>query len=125
MTRATLPVDTLRPHEEVDPTNLARTIQEIKNGELLQDYPILVDEETYVILDGHHRHAACKALGIALVPCLLVDYEVEVELESRRPEIHVSKTEVIRRGLSGELYPPKSTRHYFVNSRPSPAGSPS
>ena len=113
MTLAHLRVDALYPHEKVDPETLERTIDAIRKGELLDANPILIDRMTNVILDGHHRHEACKRLGIEMIPCLLVDYEFEVELESRRPELRVTKDEVIRRALAGDLFPPKSTRHTF------------
>ncbi len=121
MTRVYLPISDLYPHEEIEPANLERTVEAMRQGELLENHPILVDRETGVILDGHHRYAACKVLGIILIPCILVDYHSEVLLESRRPEVPVSKAEVIRRGLSGELYPPKSTRHIYRKARPSQA----
>lgn len=105
-----VPIEELRPHEAIDEELLKRVIEKLKH-EGLKD-PIVVDKETRVILDGHHRYAACKALGMKAIPCLLVDYRSpEISVEPRRAEIPVSKEEVIRRGLEGDLYPPKTTRH--------------
>ncbi len=121
MTLKPLLVDRLRPHEATDPAILENLISELKVKGSLKD-PIIVDRETLVILDGHHRHAAYKALGFKQVPCLLVDYRSpQVRVLPRRPEIPVSKEEVIRRGLQGELYPPKTTRHIFIGLALSPS----
>lgn len=108
-----LRVDQLRPHETTDQELLEQLIQKLQQGAMFDD-PIVVDEETWIILDGHHRHAACKILGIQHISCIMVDYRSsEIRVEPRRPEIPVSKEEVIRRGLTGDLYPPKTTRHSF------------
>jgi hypothetical protein len=106
-------VDQLRPHETTDAELLQKLIADVRRGVLVQD-PVIADQKTFVILDGHHRHAACKVLGIEYIPCILVDYESPgIRVETRRPDVCVSKQEVIRRGLSGDLYPPKTTRHIF------------
>jgi len=105
-----VPIEELRPHEAIDEGLLDQMIEKLKRYGLKD--PIVVDKETKVILDGHHRYAACKALGMRVIPCLLIDYRSpEISVEPRRPEIPVSKEEVIRRGLEGDLYPPKTTRH--------------
>ena len=106
-------VDQLRPHETTDEELLQRLIANVRRGVMLQD-PIIADEKTLVILDGHHRHAAFQVLGIEYIPCILVNYDsAGIRVEPRRPGFAVSKQEVIRRGLSGDLYPPKTTRHHF------------
>lgn len=108
-----LPIDRLRPHEEVDEEALEEVIEALRR-EIGLSVPIVVDRRTLVILDGHHRHAAYRALGMKEIPCVLVDYDSpRIRVEARRPGIVVSKAEVIRRGLSGQLYPPKTTRHLF------------
>lgn len=106
-------VNQLRPHEATDGELLQKLLTELKQGFLIHE-PIIADQETRVILDGHHRHAAYKMLGLEYVPCVLVDYRSpQVRVESRRPGVLVSKEEVIRRGLTGDLYPPKTTCHIF------------
>ena len=106
-------VSQLRPHEATEEELLQKLITELKRGLVVRD-PIIADQETWVILDGHHRHAAYKILGLEYAACLFVDYRSpHIHVETRRPGITVSKEEVIRRGLQGELYPPKTTRHIF------------
>jgi hypothetical protein len=101
----------LREHEQIDPARLQQIREEIRREGKLR-HPILVDRTFYVILDGHHRFRAYKELGFEKIPCVLVDYQSEiVSVRPRRPEFVVSKEEVIRRALRGELYPPKTTQH--------------
>ena len=67
-----------------------------------------------VILDGHHRFAALKDLGCRRVPVYLVDYEDDgVTLTTWPGAIvaSVTKEEVVDRGVRGDLFPPKTTRH--------------
>ena len=112
-----VPVAKLKPHEETEEKNLQRTIEAIEHGALLDEHPILIDRDSFVILDGHHRYNACLALNISEAPCILYDYfSDEVMLESRRDDITVSKDDVIQRGLDGNLYPPKTTRHIFAET---------
>ncbi|MBI3659798.1 ParB N-terminal domain-containing protein [Candidatus Acetothermia bacterium] len=116
-------VEQLRGHEETDPHRYEEVLKIIQDyGKL--DVPIIVDSRSYVILDGHHRFKAYKELGLKLIPCVLVDYFSEhVQLFSRRSDIPVSKEEVINRALRGDLYPPKTTRHVFLDLPPLPNGS--
>lgn len=101
----------LREHEQIESERLRQIREEIRREGRLR-HPILVDKHSGVILDGHHRFRAYRELGFETIPCLLVDYHSEVvSVRSRRSDIAVSKAEVIRRALSGELFPPKTTRH--------------
>lgn len=101
----------LREHEQIELERLRQIREEIQREGRLR-YPILVDKRSGVILDGHHRFRAYKELGFETIPCILVDYQSEiVSVRSRRQDIIVSKEEVIRRALSGRLFPPKTTQH--------------
>ncbi|NPV70958.1 MAG: ParB N-terminal domain-containing protein [Firmicutes bacterium] len=101
----------LKAHEHVDQRHLLELADEIRrDGELRQ--PVLVDERSMVILDGHHRVAALKRLGCLLVPSYLVDYsDDQITVWPRRPDIPITKQNVVRMGLNGTLYPPKTSRH--------------
>ena len=78
--------------------------------------PVLIDTNTRVILDGHHRWWAGQELGCARIPCYGVDYleDESIRVQSRRPELTVSKEAVIDMGLSGKTYPIKTTRHIYA-----------
>ena len=77
--------------------------------------PVLIDEATRVILDGHHRWTASSLLGLTLLPCYAVDYQSDpaIRVISRRTEIAITKDDVIAMGLSGRTYPYKTTRHVY------------
>ncbi len=74
------------PHERVETTRVGSLIQDIlATGALLK--PVIVDAETMLLVDGHHRLAALKALGARAVPAVMIDYLVDVEkVIIRRPE---------------------------------------
>lgn len=104
-----VPVSKLKRHEETDPQKTSALLGELQSHPVLK-YPILVDEKTFVILDGHHRFALFEQLGFRKIPCLLVDYD-SPEIELNANEEGVSKREVIQRALAGKPFPPKTTRH--------------
>lgn len=108
----------LAAHEQTMPDHLAELTAEIsRDGELRQ--PIVVDRRSLVILDGHHRAAALRALGCTLIPAWLVDYRhPAVVVLPRRPDIPVTKEAVVHTGTSGRLFPPKTTRHVLPGCRP-------
>ncbi|MEM3402550.1 MAG: ParB N-terminal domain-containing protein [Candidatus Hadarchaeales archaeon] len=60
-------------HEEIIPEMLEDLISDIKNTGKFRD-PVIVDSETKVVLDGMHRVAAAKKLGLNGIPACLVDY---------------------------------------------------
>ncbi len=68
-----IPIDKLIPHEEIDENHLIEMLNEIKNKGYLKD-PLIVDSETFIVLDGTHRLAALKHLACELVPSTLVKY---------------------------------------------------
>lgn len=109
-------IDGLLPHEEVIPKNLNRMMRWlVKTGRFMQ--PILVDEDSKVILDGHHRWNAAKALGLDRIPVVAVDYmnsdEVSVSVWPGCGIDSINKRQVVEMGVSGNLFPPKTSRHTF------------
>lgn len=104
-------IDLLKPHEQIIVDHLNEIIRSIRekgyNGP-----PIIVERDHYIILDGHHRVNALKELQARWVPAILISYQSNLlTLTSWRHGVNVSQHEVVRRALSGELYPPKTTRH--------------
>lgn len=111
-------VDILKPHEGVTAEQVERTVQEIRSEGFVRK-PVLVEDEHLVILDGHHRVEALKEIGCRRVPCYLVDYRSEDLTVTTWPGAvvdSVTKGEVIRRALAGNLLPPKTTRHILTVS---------
>ena len=108
-----VPVERLRAHEGLDPKRLADLRDAIARDGVLVE-PILAEASHYVILNGHHRVAALRELGCRRVPAHVVDYfdaRIELTLWPRAVVDSVTKEEVIERGLRGDLFPPKTTRH--------------
>lgn len=64
----------LHIHEEIIPELLGSMVDEIKSSGMLR-HPIIVDMNTFVILDGMHRVAALKKIECRYVPACLVDYD--------------------------------------------------
>lgn len=113
-TMALVPADRLRVHEQVvrpkvdELTAFLRREGQVKLA-------IVADAKTYVVLDGHHRLAALRALGAVRVPVLLVDYhDPAIRVGTwRAGERAPTKDEVLRQAELGKPYPPKTTRHFF------------
>lgn len=104
-------LEELREHEEYNPEHLEELLAEIKKDGVLKR-PIIVDEKTKVILDGHHRYNCMKRLGKTHIPVYFVDYwrpEIEVWPWDNKPP--VNKEIVINAGLTGKKLPSKSSRH--------------
>ena len=111
----------LRGHEEVIPDNLeTRTSKLLSKGFYK---PIIVDRGSMVILDGHHKWTAAKSLGLARVPVIMVDYLVDegvlVDVWPDCGKESITKTEVLEMGLSGDVFPPKTSRHTLPFKIPS------
>ncbi len=109
-----LPVGDLKSHEATNPLTLKQTIESIRREGGLRR-PILVEDRHHIILDGHHRYAALKALGCRRIPAYVVDYfDATIELTTWPGAIvkEITKEEVVRHVLERKLlFPPKTTRH--------------
>lgn len=108
---ALLPIDQLREHEEVEADNVDQLRRTLLDEGVVRE-PVLVARGSWVILNGHHRFAALRALGAQRVPVYLIDYDsglIRLHRWSAGPEIR--KTDVIAMAGRGERYPPKTTRH--------------
>ena len=84
--------------------------------------PLLVDSQTGSILDGHHRHSVAVCLNLKRVPAILIDYlsndEISVDVWPGSGLETITKQQVIDMSLSGDLYPPKTSKHTISNHMP-------
>ena len=113
-----LSIADLRPHEEHDPEHAAHLAMKISCTGLWTT-PIIVEQSLKTILDGHHRFAAARGLGLRLIPSFLVDYrDPEISTSSWRNEIVISRKDVMRAGGTGRLLPKKTSRHQFPYDLP-------
>jgi len=70
---------------------------------------IIVDAESFMIIDGHHRFSVMQKLGWSRIPALLLNYYHPDIIT--HPLTPVSKSRVIGTGETQETLPPKSTQH--------------
>lgn len=100
----------LKPHEKTDQFLYKSLFKDIKRNQFVK--PIIVDLNSHVILDGHHRTQILKDLGYSVIPVFLVDYQHRmIEIFPRNKKIFVSKELVLEKALKSDLFPPKTTRH--------------
>lgn len=97
-------------HNAADACRLAESILNLG----LWTIPIAVEYSTLGIMDGHHRFNAAKKIGLTRVPCVLMDYKKSgVALQSWRPEIKVSVSDIFLMISEKKRFPLKTTRHIF------------
>ncbi len=110
-----LNLNTLKAHEKI---NLIRALKVNKllqkAGKFIQ--PIIVDKNSMVILDGHHRRYALAKMGCSKIPALMVNYfSKSISVTSRRKNYKISKKLVIDCAMGNKLFPYKTTKH-SINS---------
>ncbi len=113
-----LEIGRLHGHERIRPALLEQLTDQIRRDGYLRR-PILVADGDFVILDGHHRVEAVRALGARRIPAYVIDYFSDIVQLSTWPDAVVSvvtKEDVIRRGRTGDLFPPKTSRHTMTIS---------
>ena len=116
-----VPLEVLRPHEQ---TILKRVNQLERMTIRWNAYtkPLLVDRETGTILDGHHRYEIAKRFDLQCLPCVLVDYilddSISVILWPGSDQKEISKEDVLEAASSGNLFPPKTSRHLLSDDLP-------
>ncbi|MDH5686623.1 MAG: ParB N-terminal domain-containing protein [Candidatus Bathyarchaeota archaeon] len=110
-------ISRLKGHERTDEVRLRNLRDEIKSDGMLMR-PIVVDEKTNVILDGHHRIKALSLLGCSRIPVCYVNYNSErIGVLCMNKDLEITKSKVIEAALKDEPFPPKSTWHYITSSK--------
>ncbi len=110
----------LRPLEKVLPSHLQNIRTMIENDQVVQK-PLIVDKEDMIVLDGSHRYAYLYGAGYKYAPVILIDYDDESVFVGNRlkhrflkdNDFTISKTDVRERAIHENLYPPRTTRHFF------------
>lgn len=103
----------LRPTEMVDAAHVRALVEDMRRDGV-QRRPVLVERRSLAILDGHHRYHAAKALGLAYVNAVLIDYEDPRLTLASWTGRDFTPDEVRAAAASGELLPAKSTRHILT-----------
>lgn len=116
-----VPYEWLKPHEEIKTRNRDKLLEMTKRwGGFTK--PLVVDKCTGSILDGHHRYSIAGQLNLARVPAICVDYlsdeRIEVDVWPAAELDSITKQQVVDMSLSGELFPPKTSRHTIADDLP-------
>ena len=116
-----MPVEVLKPHEQI----IQKKVDQLERMTIRWDAytkPLLVDGATGTILDGHHRFEIAKRLDLQCLPCVVVDYlyddSITLLLWPSSDREGITKDDVIQAGLSGDLMPPKTSRHLLSDDLP-------
>jgi nicotinamide mononucleotide adenylyltransferase len=115
-----VPIDTLLPLELVFPTHL-KNLEELIDNDGFMLKAIIIDKKTGTILDGSHRYVYLLKKGYKTAPVYYVDYDDEdvrvgTHLAQRfliEGDTNISKAECRNRAISGDLFSPRTTRHFF------------
>ena len=116
-----VPVSWLKPHEEVKSRNRDKLLDMTRRwGGYTK--PLIVDQRTGAILDGHHRFAIAQLLDLKRGPAICVDYmgndSISVDVWPGCGRDQLTKEDVIEMSLSDALFPPKTSRHTMADDTP-------
>lgn len=67
-------IEKLNLHEDIIPEFLEKLKKKVEVEGCIRQ-PVIVDEKTFIVLDGTHRVSAAKSLGCHLIPVCLVNYD--------------------------------------------------
>ena len=114
-------VDWLKPHEQIKSKARDKLLDMTKRwGGFTK--PVLVDSVTGSLLDGHHRLSVAQELGLSKIPAICLDYlsseDITLELWPNTDFDSITKTMVIQMCESGDLFPPKTTKHTTIFDLP-------
>ncbi len=112
-------IDKLIGHERVSSTRL-RAVRSAIHTDGVVRRPVIVERNSEVILDGHHRVRALRDLGAKRVPVAYVRYSdtnVRVYMRRKGMLMKMIKRAVIEMAKENKLFPSKTTRH-VIHDRP-------
>lgn len=108
-----VPVGRLVPYEEHDERRALRLARHVERVGVWTA-PLVIERDSLVVMDGHHRLRAAQALQLSVLPVVLLSYEEGgVLLQAWRKGEVWSPAAVLSRARSGSLLPYKTTRHLF------------
>ena len=114
-------VNWLKPHEQIKLKARDKLLDMTKRwGGFTK--PVLVDSVTGSLLDGHHRLSVAQELGLSKIPAICLDYlsseDITLELWPNTDLESITKSMVIQMCESGDLFPPKTTKHTTIFDLP-------
>lgn len=103
----------LHPHEEIDPFQISLLNKKI-NKEGKWSIPIIIDRDTHIIMDGHHRYRFAQTAGFSVIPCYEMSYSsANVKVFYWKNGEPFSYRKIVNVVKCGHIFPAKTTRHYF------------
>jgi uncharacterized protein (DUF1015 family) len=102
-----LDISNLLSHENIVERRVASLSARILKDGFIKK-AIAVDQSSFVVLDGHHRVEAARAIGLRRITAIILDYSSEKIVVTPHS---ISKEDVIRAALEGRKFPPKTTKH--------------
>ncbi|MAJ18784.1 MAG: hypothetical protein CMA06_02960 [Euryarchaeota archaeon] len=116
-----VPLEVLRPHEQIIERKVDQ-LERMTHRWNAYTKPLLLDRTTGTILDGHHRYHVAQRIDLQCVPCVLINYleddSIDLDLWPNSGRDSISKQDVVDAALSGELMPPKTSRHRLSDHLP-------
>jgi len=120
-----VPVEDIRALEMVFPNHLSNLRNMIIDDQFMKQ-ALIVEKDSNIVLDGSHRHIFLLMEGYKYAPVHYVDYnDPNIRIGTNRVHrllvegsVNISKEEVVKRGISGNLFEPRTTRHFFPFLRP-------
>lgn len=114
-------INWLKAHEEVHQKKVIELFEmTLKWGGYTK--PLLIDQETGAILDGHHRYEVGKKLKLKSLPAITINYfkddKITVSTWPNSKIKNITKKDVIDMALSTNLFPPKTSKHSLSNYLP-------
>jgi hypothetical protein len=105
--------DLLLSHEQFDSCYVTKLAEAI-SGSGIWTQPIIVEDDRYIVLDGHHRLESARRLSLSKVPCACVHYNSDIiEVLAWRCGEVIDRDAVRVAAISGDLLPVKTSRHVF------------
>lgn len=103
----------LKPHEQISPTHLSLLAEKI-NQDCRWLVPIIIDKDTGIIMDGHHRYHIAFQLGFTRIPCYQMSYHSDdVKIYHWQTSQPFDYRKILNIVASGKVFPPKTTHHVF------------
>lgn len=99
----------LHPHEATNPNRVKKSAHmHVRWGAMRTR--IVVDAKAHVVIDGHHRLAVARRLGLRCVPVFLVD-PTDLEVERRGSQQPLTHAEVVAHVHEHGVMPARSTKY--------------
>ncbi|MFD1093963.1 ParB N-terminal domain-containing protein [Providencia vermicola] len=104
-------IEKIQITEEHIPDRVEWLVEKIKT-EALWRVPLLLEENSYAIMDGHHRFEVAKLLGLKRIPSVILSYDSPlVKVVSWRDDFEINKKIVQDYIKQKKVFPHKTTKH--------------